>query len=173
MYSCKKVTLYYLFFMNMNRRSLARGFTLIELLVVIAIIGILSSVVIASLNGARKKARNARRVDDVKQLQLALSLYFDSNSGKYPNDLNALAPTFIPKKPVDPDGVTQYMYAPLSSCLSYHLGTTLEDEGGSGNIALNSKVGASAGTSATGCPPSGTPAADFSGTGLTVYDVIP
>ena len=53
-----------------------RGFTLIELLVVIAIIGILASVVLASLNSARKKGRDARRVADIKQVQLALELYF-------------------------------------------------------------------------------------------------
>ena len=61
-----------------------RGFTLIELLVVIAIIGMLSSVVLASLNTARAKARDARRVSDLKQMQLALELYYDSN-GSYPN----------------------------------------------------------------------------------------
>ena len=60
-----------------------RGFTLIELLVVIAIIGILSSVVLASLNSAREKARDARRVSDLKQMQVALELYYDSHNA-YP-----------------------------------------------------------------------------------------
>ena len=66
----------------MTRSSLKSksGFTLIELLVVIAIIGILSSVVLASLNTARAKARDARRVTDLKQLQIALELYFDTNN---------------------------------------------------------------------------------------------
>ncbi|TSC84083.1 MAG: general secretion pathway protein G [Parcubacteria group bacterium Gr01-1014_17] len=149
------------------------GFTLIELLVVIAIIGILSSVVVASLNGARKKARDARRVDDVKQLQLALDLYFDSSAagGKYPTNLDAVAAGgFIPKVPKDPDGVTAYKYAPLSSCTSYHLGTTLED---TGNIALNSKKGQGAGTVSTGCPGGGTTGTDFDGAPATVYDVVP
>jgi len=70
--------------------SRQKGFTLIELLVVIAIIGILSSVVLASLNSARKKSRDARRVSDVKQMQLALELYFDSNGG-YPSTTQGLA----------------------------------------------------------------------------------
>lgn len=150
-----------------------KGFTLIELLVVIAIIGILSSVVVASLNSARQKARDARRVDDVKQLQLALDLYFDANAGKYPANLDAVATKgFIPKKPTPPAGVageTEYKYAPLANCTSYHLGTVLED---SGHIALQSKKGQGQGTAATPCP-DGTSSADFSGTGATTYDVVP
>ena len=51
-----------------------QGFTLIELLVVVAIIGLLSSVVLASLNSARAKARNARRNEDIVQLRNAFNL---------------------------------------------------------------------------------------------------
>jgi general secretion pathway protein G len=60
-----------------------KGFTLIELLVVIAIIGILSSVVLASLNSARAKSRDARRVADLRQLKIALEMYFNTNNA-YP-----------------------------------------------------------------------------------------
>lgn len=60
------------------------GFTLIELLVVIAIIGLLSSVILASLNTARAKSRDARRVADMKQIQTALEVYYDA-VGSYPN----------------------------------------------------------------------------------------
>lgn len=85
------------------------GFTLIELLVVIAIIGMLSAIVLASLNSTRGKARDARRVSDIKNLQLALEMYYDSN-GAYPptsgngnlNALNILVPNYIPKVPNDP-----------------------------------------------------------------------
>ncbi len=51
-----------------------QGFTLIELLVVIAIIGLLSTMAVVSLNSARQKARDARRISDVKQLTTILSL---------------------------------------------------------------------------------------------------
>ena len=61
-----------------------KGFTLIELLVVIAIIGILSSVVLASLSTARQKSRDAKRISDIGQVQLALELYFD-RSQSYPS----------------------------------------------------------------------------------------
>jgi prepilin-type N-terminal cleavage/methylation domain-containing protein len=64
----------------MEEKSLAsmrnkRGFTIIELLVVIAIIGLLSAVVLASLNTARAKARNAERQSDIHQIFLALTQY--------------------------------------------------------------------------------------------------
>jgi prepilin-type N-terminal cleavage/methylation domain-containing protein len=123
--------------MNASRRS--SGFTLIELLVVIAIIGLLASIILASLNTARQKGRDARRVADIKEIQLALELYYDANSG-YPTSLAPLAPSFISAIPTDPSSSatctndTQtgcYDYVPLtglatSGCGAYHLGASLE-----------------------------------------------
>ena len=61
-----------------------KGFTLIELLVVIAIIGLLSSIVLVSLQGVRAKARDARRLSDMRQILLALQLYYDQYE-RYPS----------------------------------------------------------------------------------------
>lgn len=60
------------------------GFTLIELLVVVAIIGLLASVAMVSINNARLKSRDARRLSDMRQIQTALELYYDKNN-QYPN----------------------------------------------------------------------------------------
>jgi type II secretory pathway pseudopilin PulG len=52
-------------------------------LVVIAIIGLLASVVLLALNGARAKARDAKRIADIRQLASAMELYFNDVNG-YP-----------------------------------------------------------------------------------------
>ncbi|MDB5254789.1 MAG: hypothetical protein JWL92_165 [Candidatus Nomurabacteria bacterium] len=106
-----------------------KGFTLIELLVVIAIIGILASVILASLNSARLKARNAQRITQVRQLITAFNLSYDngtlpvpltnpgsfycisstcSNAGADPT-VDAFLLRSISQKPTDPDGGTRAM----------------------------------------------------------------
>ncbi|MEK7515851.1 MAG: type II secretion system protein [Patescibacteria group bacterium] len=60
-----------------------RGFTLIELLVVIAIIGILSAVVLASLNSARSKGADASIQSNLKTVQIQAELYYSDNSNSY------------------------------------------------------------------------------------------
>jgi prepilin-type N-terminal cleavage/methylation domain-containing protein len=57
-----------------------KGFTLIELLVVIAIIGLLSTMAVVSLNSARMKSRDARRLSDVRQLSTMMSMASTNSS---------------------------------------------------------------------------------------------
>jgi len=71
------------------RNNKTKGFTLIELLVVIAIIGILSTLAVVALNSARSKARDAKRVADIKQVQTALELYYNDASS-YPTAAGTL-----------------------------------------------------------------------------------
>lgn len=145
------------------------GFTLIELLVVMAIIGILSGVVLTSLNGARQKGRDARRISDIKQLQLALELYYDSK-GYYPDTIGPAGPTsplvdegFIASIPTDPSTNTLYSYTPYASslnlavCTGYHIGASLES-GITHTVLQNDADVATGGTLCT----AGTPV-DFDG----------
>ncbi len=60
-----------------------RGFTLIELLVVIAIIGILASVVLASLNSARAKGADAAIKSSINNARAQAELFYDNTSSTY------------------------------------------------------------------------------------------
>jgi prepilin-type N-terminal cleavage/methylation domain-containing protein len=62
-------------------RNKNKGFTLIELLVVIAIIGILSAVVLASLNTARAKGADAATKSGLANMRAQAEMYYDTNSG--------------------------------------------------------------------------------------------
>jgi prepilin-type N-terminal cleavage/methylation domain-containing protein len=77
-----------LFFVREKRRyALAGGFTLIELMVVAAIISLISSIVLASLDQARKKARDAVRTSELSHIRNAVELYITDHS-TYPQPGN-------------------------------------------------------------------------------------
>lgn len=54
-----------------------KGFTLVEMLVAVAILALLSAIVLASMNEAKKKARDAQRVSDLQQIQVGTRMYRD------------------------------------------------------------------------------------------------
>lgn len=61
-----------------------RGFTLIELLIVIAIIGVLSAVIITSLNASRERASDSQKITGVKEAAKAMELERNQFSGRFP-----------------------------------------------------------------------------------------
>ena len=107
---------------------------------VIAIIGVLASTVLASLNGARLKARNARRKADLSQLRIALELYYDANNA-YPSTgsvwfssepgdnglynagvyIPGVSPAYIAILPREPRGGTSLIQPTCSTWLSAYL----------------------------------------------------
>jgi len=73
-----------------------RGFTLIELLVVIAIIGILSSIVLVSLNNAKSNARFAKAITTMKSIDNAAMMDYISYNSFALDQGSGAAPRFVP-----------------------------------------------------------------------------
>lgn len=115
------------------------GFTLIELLVVVSIIAILSTLIVVYFNTAKMSARDSRRLSDVKQIQLALKMYYN-DVGIYPTLITAgssianAGTNYLLRVPANPtprgdNGCTdqEYQYKQLESGARYSLGFCLGD----------------------------------------------
>lgn len=116
-----------------------RGFTLIEVLTVVAIIGLLASVILVGLGSFRARARDSRRIADLRSTQNALELYYTKFS-QYPPDGNwsaleteitgsSIGVTKIAQDPlISKAGYDQYGYDVSSDRQSYVLRAQLEDQ---------------------------------------------
>lgn len=126
-----------------------KGFTLIELLIVIAAIGLLSSIVVVLLNGARIKSRDSRRVAYVKQITDALELYYLHN-GIYPTVIttgqklsvgNTLYLNPVPSNPAPRNDVacpnSDFSYKTNSNNSAYNLRFCLGGASGAFNAGIN------------------------------------
>jgi type IV pilus assembly protein PilA len=153
-------------------KNTKRGFTLIELLVVIAIIGILSSVVLASLNTARIKARDAARLSDVNQMVKIMALNTNATATTLAGCVGADARTSTCTTPAaladfsDPSGSATACTAVSAATCDYSVSqadgdaaaTTedyqicfyLEDASATGAVGLH-KVTSPAGNISAGC----------------------
>ena len=148
-----------------------KGFTLIELLVVVAIIGMLSSVVLSSLNTARGNARDAKRLQDGRQVATAIELYYNTTNS-YPvhgdtgcsttycltHTSSVLAPTYIPTIPADPLYGTAgtYPYRYCTTGVAFEILVLSERQGGWCHIRHGSNDKGSGCWMSGGVPSSGT-----------------
>ncbi|MDO8676387.1 MAG: type II secretion system protein [Candidatus Azambacteria bacterium] len=139
------------------------GFTLLELLVVIGIIGLLASIIVINLTGARKRARDTKRIADVRTMQTAMEDYYGKNA-KYPTIIGNLVTggeiSIWPQDPLAPSGTVCtgnsdncYYYAyytPVGTVgpQSYHIGASLED---TTSLVLNQDRDCTS-TTGGGCP---------------------
>lgn len=70
-------------YLNLKNNNRSHSYTLVELLVAVTIIIILSGILLLSIKSAKAKSRDNQRLSDMKQIQLALELYYNNN-GHYP-----------------------------------------------------------------------------------------
>jgi prepilin-type N-terminal cleavage/methylation domain-containing protein len=115
--------------------SLSAGFTLIEIVLVIALIGLTSTLLISLVNPVQqfKKANDAQRKADLRQLQAVFELY-RADQGQYPPTLPVCGAaltsgtvTYLRKVPCDPKNTGQFRYTYTPTINTYTLTACLEN----------------------------------------------
>lgn len=144
-----------------------KGFTLIELLVVIAIIGILASVVLASLNSARNKGADAAIKSNLANVRAQAELFYDNNNSSYAGlcaDTNVSNSMNAAKNASGATSINT-TYATAGSA-----GTVTCHENGSTGWAIESPLKATAGT--FNCVDSSGAATSTTGSTLAASDAV-
>jgi prepilin-type N-terminal cleavage/methylation domain-containing protein len=120
-----------------STRSLNHGFTLIELLIVIALISILTAIASVSYAAVQKRARDARRVSDLKSVQNAYEQYYADNNNNYPFSNDCVIPsTYLSGGiPFDPKTGDPYFHPNGCTTTSYCFCALLDN--GGGNASTN------------------------------------
>jgi prepilin-type N-terminal cleavage/methylation domain-containing protein len=99
----------------MNNRSsdkkytLQKSFTLLELLVVTVILVLLITLILVNTRAGRARGRDGRRVQDIKQIILALQLYAEDYDGMYPHRTDPLGAGGWETSDIDPDLFLEYL----------------------------------------------------------------
>ncbi len=117
-----------------------KGFTIIELLIVIAIIGLLATISMVALNGARQKSRDAKRLADIRQIQTALELYFNDNNN-YPANSGSVLGTSSSAWALCNSGFVPV--ANIGTCSKVYMGTIPQNPTPNGSSYTYSSDGAS------------------------------
>lgn len=115
-----------------------QGFTIIELLVVIAIIGLLSSVVLTSLQTSKASARESTTLSTLIQIKKALEVYAVGHGG-YPNETTDYDATSFPTPAFDPASKFDNFLTktPPDGFLGEFFTKVLQGPGGKANSNLN------------------------------------
>ncbi|KKS38199.1 MAG: Metallophosphoesterase, partial [Parcubacteria group bacterium GW2011_GWA2_42_14] len=172
-------------FFAVLRMTPKKGFTLIELLLVIAIISFIASIIISAVSSTREKARDAKRIADLNQIEKAIELYRSDNNGNppgtdgdeyvngVPNWIPGLIPTHIRIVPSDPIDIDPFQYHYKRQGSDFELAARLErrdnqaarNDGGPGGQKFYEIGSKNNIISTTGSGPTG---GGWGGTGLTV-----
>ncbi|MFZ2153127.1 MAG: type II secretion system protein [Microgenomates group bacterium] len=113
------------------------GFTLFELLVSISIIAILTAIAIVSFGSAQKKARDAKRMQDLSLVQKAAEQYYMLSSSSYPVNLSSAwsvgTQTILEAVPLDPRGAG-YTFSTIISGTDYCICSIIEGTTGANTV---------------------------------------
>ena len=122
------------------KKTRKHGFTLIEILIVVAIIGILATIGLVSFMTSLRRARDAKRISDIKAMQTAMEQYYSDHDYAYPTSgacsTNLVSYLNADFNFADPQGVSYVCNSTTGT--EYCMSTRLEGTGGNSTSDCNS-----------------------------------